>query len=74
MIEYTCHAIHCIVKVAPKLFMCKKHWAMVPDYLQQLIYQTYRSGQEKDRRPSRVWLKYAKQAIACVTREEKKSE
>jgi hypothetical protein len=72
--NHTCYVIGCSTVVDSSLLMCRNHWSMVPDYLQDLIYQTYQPGQEKNKTPSKVWLKYAKQAIAHVKSAEKNSE
>jgi hypothetical protein len=72
--DHVCHAIGCGTLVEPKYLMCRSHWSMVPGYLQNLIYTTYNPGQENSKTPSRVWLKYAKQAITHVKEAEMDSE
>jgi len=54
--EHTCHAIGCDTPVPPRLFMCRKHWRMVPEDMQARIWATYRRGQEVDKQPSRAYL------------------
>ena len=53
---HQCHAIGCSTPTKPELFMCAKHWRMVPDVLKVAIYSTYRKGQCADKRPSRDWI------------------
>jgi len=66
MSEHTCHARNCTRAVPPKMFMCLKHWRMVPKPLQQAIWATYRPGQEQDKNPSEAYLHVARQAIDAV--------
>lgn len=63
---HICHAMGCERTVPPRYLMCRRHWFMVPKSLRKLIWQTYRPGQETDKRPSKVYLEYAKQAITMV--------
>lgn len=44
--KHTCHAKGCTTEVPPKMFMCLKHWRMVPRYLQRLVWKHYQPGQE----------------------------
>ena len=61
-----CHAVGCGTATDPKLFMCAKHWRMVPTHFQQRIWATYRRGQESDKRPSRDYLDAARAARRAV--------
>jgi hypothetical protein len=38
---------------------CKKHWFMLPKSLRDLIWGTYRPGQEKDMTPSKEYMEVA---------------
>ena len=53
---HTCHAYDCGQGVPPKMFMCRKHWFMVPPRLRARIWATYRPGQEVDKNPSLEYL------------------
>lgn len=63
MSKHTCHAIGCGKECASKLLMCAKHWGLVPQHLQQRVYDTYRVRQEKDKNPSKEWFLAARAAI-----------
>lgn len=64
-----CHAHGCIVAVSPKLLMCRRHWFMVPKPLRNVVWATYRTGQEIDKRPSEEWLVAADAAILAVAQQ-----
>ncbi len=54
--SHLCHANNCIKEVPPKMFMCLKHWKMVPKNVQADIWKNYRRGQEIDKRPTKRYL------------------
>ena len=56
MTRHHCHAEGCDVEVHPRMFACRAHWAMVPYPLQSMLYAVYRSGQERDKRVTKVYL------------------
>lgn len=64
--SHLCHAVKCNVHVSPALFMCKKHWALVPPQLKADILRHYRKGQEVDKRPSIAYLRAVQSAIRAV--------
>lgn len=68
-----CHAVGCRVSVPPWKLMCPPHWRQVPGALQRRVWDTYRRGQEIDKRPSPEWLAAATEAIAAVAAREGKS-
>jgi len=68
---HTCHAIGCSVPVPPKMFMCKKHWSMVPKSLRDAIWANYRPGQEIDKRPSAEYVRVTGAAQLMVLRQER---
>lgn len=47
MSAHTCHAIGCTTRTSPRLFMCPRHWAMVPKAMQDAIWAAYTPGQER---------------------------
>lgn len=53
---HTCHAEGCEREVAPKYFACRRHWSMVPKWLQDALWSAYRPGQEEDKRPTPLYL------------------
>lgn len=56
---HRCHAQHCPTELPPQLFMCRKHWSMVPPALRASIKQTFRPGQALDKNPSAEYLAFA---------------
>jgi hypothetical protein len=63
MSSHTCHAASCSVLVPPKMFMCKKHWFMLPKHLRDSVWSEYREGQEIDKNPS---LEYILTTAWCI--------
>lgn len=72
MTAHTCHAVGCDKVIPPRLFMCLKHWRMVPPPLQREIWRTYRPGQEIDKRPSAEYMVAFKNAQSAVAAEQEK--
>lgn len=70
--KHTCHARDCTTPVPPKMFMCKKHWYMVPVELRQQVWAAYRPGQENNKTPSHSYLVIALNAIEAVALKEGK--
>ncbi len=66
--KHCCHAAGCKTGVPPSLFMCKKHWFMLPKEQREMIWRHYRHGQEngKGDLPSQAYLEVAKNAVATV--------
>lgn len=68
---HTCHARACEVVVPPRLFMCVRHWRMVPRELQTAIWAAYVPGQERRKDPSLEYLEIAMEAVRAVAELEK---
>lgn len=68
--HHRCHALGCERKVPPSLFMCKSHWALVPQHLKNAIWRFYRPGQERDKNPSEAYCVAAREAIEAVANRE----
>lgn len=68
--SHLCHAYGCSAEVAPSLFMCRRHWLMVPRALQNAIWRTYRQGQETTKDPTPEYLDAAKAAKDAVANRE----
>ena len=66
--KHLCHAVDCSKSIAPKYLFCGPHWAMVPSGLRQLVWQTYRPGQEVDKQPSLEYLIVQRLVVASVAR------
>ena len=71
---HTCHAYGCDKTVPPAMFMCKRHWFMVPKPLRDAIWATYRRGQETDKTPSAPYLKNALEAQKAVAAKEREAQ
>jgi len=67
---HRCHAKKCNELIPPKLFMCHKHWYMVPSSMQRMIWHFYVAGQEVRKDPSREYITAAFQAIEYVAKQE----
>lgn len=48
------------------MFMCRRHWYMVPRTLRSAIWRTYSPGQEIRRDPSPEYLRAAIDAVKVV--------
>lgn len=64
--SHHCHADGCQKEVPPKMFMCLKHWRMVPKTFQNDIWKHYRPGQEIDKNPTNDYVKATQRARAIV--------
>jgi len=56
MSAHVCHARGCEKVVPPKMFMCLRHWRMVPKPLQDAIWAEYVPGQERRMDPTPAYL------------------
>lgn len=71
MVEHLCHAAACKTPVPRRMFMCARHWRMVPKPLQDAIWATYVPGQERGRiTPTSDYFKVTREAIRVVRRAE----
>jgi len=61
-----CHAAQCNVHVPPKMFMCRKHWSMLPLKLRAALWAAYRPGQEIRKDPTEQYLIVASECICFV--------
>lgn len=68
--KHVCHAHGCNVEVPPRLFMCGRHWSMVPDENRRSVLVTCRPGQERDKRPSHLYMVNHHLAVAAVAEKE----
>lgn len=65
--KHTCHWAGCNTQVPPAMWGCTKHWYMLPRELRSKIWAAYRTGQEKDMRPSESYLKVAQEVQDWIT-------
>lgn len=66
MSEHTCHAYKCGRRVDPAMVMCTRHWFMVPKRLRDIIWRTYRRGQEITKDPSHEYMVAQRGAVWAV--------
>lgn len=61
-----CHAHGCQAETPPRMLMCKPHWASLPKHVQDTVCREYRSGQERDKRPSFRYMAVQRFAVALT--------
>lgn len=61
MTAHTCHAINCAAMVPHHIFMCARHWRMVPAPLKAALRETWANGGVTS-----AWRENANQAISVV--------
>lgn len=66
MSTHTCHAQNCTVPVPPKMFMCKRHWFMLPKATRDAVWAVYVPGQEIRKDPTPEYLTVTGNAIAWL--------
>ena len=71
MASHTCHAIDCAVTTQPRMFMCPRHWRMLPKIHKDAIWRNYVHGQERRKDPSPAYLEAAMAAIHALSEIEK---
>jgi hypothetical protein len=71
---HICHAHNCKVAVPAKMFMCKKHWYMLPRAKRDAIYREYVDGQEVRKDPTPEYLKVMRECIEFVADKESKGK
>ena len=52
--------------VEREMLMCKPHWLKVPKPIQLDVWDTYRTGQCNDMKPSVAYCKAASEAVKAV--------
>lgn len=67
---HTCHATDCTIVVSPQMFMCKRHWYMLPKAMRDEIWRTYRPGQCDDWRISHEYAEAARTAVQYIAKKE----
>ncbi len=61
-----CHATECKAVVPPVMFMCKRHWFMLPKALRDEVWKTYRPGQCDDWNISHAYANAARDAVRYI--------
>lgn len=68
-----CHANGCSILTEPKLFMCLKHWKMVPALMQKNIWDEYKGTTREERFEKNSYLEACAIAVEYVANLEGKS-
>lgn len=66
MSEHRCHARGCIVALPPKMFMCRKHWFMLPKAMRDAVWAEHRPGQRIGKDPTAAYLRVTRICIECI--------
>lgn len=69
-----CHAASCLVPVPEEMFMCKRHWFMLPYTMRQEIWRTYRDGQCDDWQITHEYAEAAIKAVRKIAQKEGRTE
>jgi hypothetical protein len=64
-----CHWPGCPAVVPPRLWGCREQWYRLPKTLRDRIWQTYRPGQEVDKRPSAEYVAVAREVQEWIKRQ-----
>ncbi len=59
---HECYRDGCHMPIPPKMFMCRVDWFALPQAIRVRIQETYRPGQEIDKRPCEEYLRAAHEA------------
>lgn len=70
--SHTCHATGCKTTVPPEMFMCKRHWFILPKRMRDRIWATYRAGQCDDWQISSGYADAAREAVRFIAVKEGK--
>lgn len=69
--KHTCHAQGCEQGVPPRMFMCRKHWFMVPKTMRDSLWDVYVPGQESRKDPTPLYLDVAQACVEAVAAKER---
>jgi hypothetical protein len=64
--KHVCHWPGCETQVPPAMWGCRGHWFKLPKALRDKVWETYRPGQEIDRRPSEAYMNVANEVQAWI--------
>jgi hypothetical protein len=59
--DHHCHWPGCPIRVKPAVWGCMKHWKMLPLFLRNKIWATFRPGQEITKTPSPEYVRTARE-------------
>ena len=66
MSSHKCHARKCNVSTPSRMFMCRKHWFMLPRNMRDKIWDLYVPGQEISRDPSSEYVEHARECVRYI--------
>lgn len=72
-LPHSCHANECSVATEPRMFMCLKHWKMVPAHKQAAVWKAYREAPKPGRARNRAYLTACADAVEHVAVQEGKN-
>lgn len=70
MAKHLCHAKRCSTPTQPKMFMCRRHWFMLPKIKRDKLWAVYVPGQEVRKDPTPEYLEVARELIEFVAAKE----
>lgn len=65
--DHHCHWPGCTEQVKPAVWGCYRHWMMLPKYLRDKFWATFRPGQETNYTPSREYVAVAREVQLWIT-------
>lgn len=68
---HTCHARGCDKLVPPSMFMCRRHWFMLPRHMQDEVWEVYVPGQEIRMDPTEEYIEVTTRIIDWLATKEK---
>jgi hypothetical protein len=68
--RHTCHADGCDLHVPPAMFMCRRHWFMLPKAMRDAVWAEYVPGQENRMDPTDSYLDVATSAVRWIALQE----
>ena len=68
--RHTCHAMGCDLRVPPAMFMCRRHWYMLPRATRAAVWAAYVPGQEIRKDPTDTYVHVAMAAVRWLAEKE----
>jgi hypothetical protein len=66
--DHLCHAEGCNRKIHPSKFVCRIHWAKLPQVFKSAIWREYRQGQEVSKTPTSRYIAVQRGAVSVLAR------
>lgn len=64
--QHLCHATNCETLVPRRMFMCKRHWFMLPKFMRDEVWDAYTPGQEETMDVSQRYFLVTRKAIRYI--------